>query len=32
MRTVAVFTGSRAEYRLISPIIRAMRERGDVRA
>lgn len=31
MRTVAVFTGNRAEYGLLFPIIRAMRERGDLR-
>ena len=31
MRTVAVFTGNRAEYGLLFPILRAMRERGDLR-
>lgn len=30
MRRVAVFTGNRAEYGLLFPIIRAMRERGDL--
>ena len=30
MRRIAVFTGNRAEYGLLFPIIRAMRERGDL--
>lgn len=30
MRRIAVYTGNRAEYGLLHPIIRAMRERGDL--